>query len=351
MVVVAAMTFGLGNISSRHLYLITVPTSILWAIALVTLVDVTPTLLARLGIRKRAANTLRFVPTLLLGSALVLSGLGYSAEIQAAWGAATGHTDNLLAQVEQHAQAHPAATTLYLIDMPDYTVAPNGDHVYLFRNAPQASVRMTIPGRFRAVVAVRTSNAVPISRGYTVLMDSDQLARLSSQRANLLLQYTGATGTLQRWQAPRILRGPLATGAVPAGVPMGELVDGREFQQTFVSMCGNLRGIELLTATYARTNSHPVIVRLRDTTTGQFVLEQTLPSATIPNNGWLKFAFAPLPDSLGRTFLITVESPKSMPGDAITVWRSKTDMYPKGQAAINGNSVTADLAFGYDCQP
>jgi hypothetical protein len=347
---VVAMTLGLANISSRHLYLITAPAAILWSDLIGSLIPLAPRLLSRLGLRKQQAHALRFFPALIASVTLILAGGGYATVMQSAWGASSGHTRSLLDQVGRLAQGIPAPKAVYLVDLPDYVDAPTGESLYMFRNAPQPAVRLTFPGLFTNVVALRTRDDFPIARGYTILASADQLAQYAGQPDALVLRYDGPTGALVRWQEPVRMSGPLVTGDIPSEIPVGELVQGLQVTQTFLSTCPNLAEIDLYLATYARPNTHPLLVRVQEVGSGQVLLDQSIAGSAVRDNAWHEFPLAPVPDSAGKTYMITLSSPEGQPGNAISIWSSRTDAYPGGEANVNGIAINADLVFRYRCQ-
>lgn len=138
-------------------------------------------------------------------------------------------------------------------------------------------------------------------------------------------------------------------GNVPPEGPVGELVKGTKVIQTFVSQCSGLNRVALYFGTYGRVNTHPVIFRVTDTATKDTFYEQVIPGSEIEDNQWLELAFEPRLDSMGKQYRISVHSPESRPGDAVTIWRSQGDAYPDGEALINRQSVGADLVFRYEC--
>jgi hypothetical protein len=64
---------------------------------------------------------------------------------------------------------------------------------------------------------------------------------------------------------------------------------------------------------------------------------------------WQDFVFKSLSDSRGKHYRITLISADGQPGNAITVWRSQTDVFPNGEALVNGTPISADLVFRYGC--
>lgn len=70
-----------------------------------------------------------------------------------------------------------------------------------------------------------------------------------------------------------------------------------------------------------------------------------LPAAQISNSGPTVITFPPLVNTAGKTLYLSIESPGSVPGDAITVYRQEEDVYPDGQMYQDGQPVGGDLAF------
>jgi hypothetical protein len=127
----------------------------------------------------------------------------------------------------------------------------------------------------------------------------------------------------------------------------GELLDGLSFGQTFTLQYDGLYRIDLYTATYARENTHPVIFRV---STGPDAAEDLvrleLPAAQISNSGPTVIIFPPLTHTVGHTLYFSIESPGSVPGDAITVYRHEEDVYSGGQMYIDDQTAEGgDIAF------
>lgn len=59
--------------------------------------------------------------------------------------------------------------------------------------------------------------------------------------------------------------------------------------------------------------------------------------------------FAPIRDSEGKRYVITVTASGGAPGDSLTLWGSDGDAYPGGEARRNGERIGGDLAFRYGC--
>lgn len=132
----------------------------------------------------------------------------------------------------------------------------------------------------------------------------------------------------------------------------GELTGGHTFGQTFTLQYDGLYRIDLYTATYARDNTHPVIFRISPSPSsrggdgeGMDLVRLELPAAEISNSGPTVITFPPLTATAGITLYFSVASPNSVPGDAITVYRHKEDVYPGGQMYVDGQPTGGDIAF------
>lgn len=125
-----------------------------------------------------------------------------------------------------------------------------------------------------------------------------------------------------------------------------ELVAGETYGQSFVSTSDNLHRVDLSTATYARTNSAPVIFHLQSHPgASSDIYSATVPGPEIQNDRPTSFEFPRLPDSQGRSYYFYVESPEATTGNAITVYTNANDEYPDGTAYRDAEAVAGDLAF------
>jgi len=125
-----------------------------------------------------------------------------------------------------------------------------------------------------------------------------------------------------------------------------ELLDGESYGQSFVSTRDNLYRIDLGTATYARTNTAPVSLRLlTESVERTEIVSVTVPGPEVQNERPTSFIFPPQPDSAGKRYYFYIESPGATPGNAITLYANSNDQYKEGTAFRNGQAVTGDLAF------
>jgi hypothetical protein len=126
----------------------------------------------------------------------------------------------------------------------------------------------------------------------------------------------------------------------------GELLDGHTFGQTFTVQSDGLHRIDLYTATYARENTHTVVLRVKAALdAAEDLVRLELPAAQISNSGPTVITFAPLAETAGQTLYFSVESPGSVPGDAITIYHHADNVYPDGQMFVDGQPAGGDIAF------
>ena len=128
--------------------------------------------------------------------------------------------------------------------------------------------------------------------------------------------------------------------------PVGEIHGARTVGQTFVAHDNDLSRVDVLLATYMRKNTHPVTFRLKESpNAADDIATITISAARVKDNAFHQFKFAPIPDSKDKSYFFTVESPESVPGNAITIWHDPGDVYDEGAMYVNGQATGGDLAF------
>lgn len=193
---VVTQIVSLGNIASRHLFLITAPTAILWAMLLVTLPGWLMAWLARRGGADARAGRLIYAPSVALALLLIFAGVRFAVREQRYWAAAVTHVDALMSQVQRFSDADPGANALYLIDLPDSVLAPTGETMYEFRNSSHALVAFTMPNRFSTVNTVCTDASGYPNWTCNTYATEDEILSWSQDRHALVLRYDPATGRL-----------------------------------------------------------------------------------------------------------------------------------------------------------
>ncbi len=125
----------------------------------------------------------------------------------------------------------------------------------------------------------------------------------------------------------------------------GELYDTITIGQSFVATQDDLSRIDIMLATYARENTHEIIFELREAEAQNPAIIQTIKAQSIKNNAYHSFRFDPISNSIGRTYIFSLSSPGSEPGNAITAWYHTDDVYSDGTAFINDSAIQGDLRF------
>lgn len=126
----------------------------------------------------------------------------------------------------------------------------------------------------------------------------------------------------------------------------------RIVSQSFVAPRNGLNRIDLFFQTYQRPNTGDVTLHLlalpdqvNNPLEGSELYRMTFNAATVSNQSWRTFSFPPLADSAGQTYVITLQSPNSTDGNAITVGGIERNVYLPGLAYVGSTPVDADIAF------
>jgi len=128
--------------------------------------------------------------------------------------------------------------------------------------------------------------------------------------------------------------------------PVGEIRQENSYGQSFVSQYNHLGRIDVMLATFARENHYPVVFHLRRAPGDpDDLVSLEFDASTVADNAFYTFSFDPMPDSAGQAFYFFLDSPQSVPGDAITIWATTEDAYPSGTRHNNHQPVAGDLRF------
>lgn len=122
--------------------------------------------------------------------------------------------------------------------------------------------------------------------------------------------------------------------------------------QSFVAPRNNLNRVDILFQTYQRQNTHDVTLRLLETPgdnqdpfKGLELFQTTFNAATVSDQSWRTFTFPPISNSAGKTYVITLQSPDSTEGNAITVGGIERDIFQSGGAFLGPVALRADITF------
>lgn len=129
-------------------------------------------------------------------------------------------------------------------------------------------------------------------------------------------------------------------------IPVGEIHGDIRVGQTFVADYDGLTGVDVLMATYNRTNSGEFIFHLKSNPYAEKDLHSArLDIAEVRDNSYFRIRFPKMKSTKRRTFYFYLEAPQSRPGNAITIWSHSQDSYRKGQKIVNSTPSPGDLAF------
>jgi hypothetical protein len=122
--------------------------------------------------------------------------------------------------------------------------------------------------------------------------------------------------------------------------------------QSFVAPRSYLNRVDILFQTYGRQNTHDVTFRVLEARAddenplaGIELIKRTFNAASINDQSWYTFSFPPVADSAGKTYVISLQSPESEEGDAITVGGIERNVYVPGTAFLGPIPVPADITF------
>lgn len=128
--------------------------------------------------------------------------------------------------------------------------------------------------------------------------------------------------------------------------PFGEITNITIVGQSFISTEDNLRTIEILLATYARTNTKDVIFHLKENyDSKEDIVTLVVNAREIQDNSYYSFNFEPIKISKGKSYYFYLESPNSVSGNAITAWCSSNDTYDGGSLYHNHEEIAGDIQF------
>jgi hypothetical protein len=126
---------------------------------------------------------------------------------------------------------------------------------------------------------------------------------------------------------------------------LGEIYGSITVGQSFYSYEG-LNAIEILMATYMRTNTNDLIFHLRHAPESSEDIRTSVTNSTeIVDNSYHRFTFPAIPGSEGQSYYFFLESPRATPGNAVTVYSTTSDAYDGGSAFLNHKPIAGDLTF------
>jgi glycosyltransferase involved in cell wall biosynthesis len=128
---------------------------------------------------------------------------------------------------------------------------------------------------------------------------------------------------------------------------MGELTGRRSLGQSFVARHDNLCRVDVLVSTYGRRNTRDVVFHLKTSPEAEDDLARVRVNASqFLDREYVSFVFNPLPESKEKSFYFYMDSPESVPGDAITAWAYSQVELPEFTLYRNHRKQKGQLIFG-----
>jgi glycosyltransferase involved in cell wall biosynthesis len=144
---------------------------------------------------------------------------------------------------------------------------------------------------------------------------------------------------LQAEQGLTLSRKPVQT--------LGELTGKRRIGQSFVARRDGLHRIDVLVGTYGRRNTRDLILHLKESPTAGYDLATVrINACLLPDNHYAHFIFDPQPESRDKSYYFYLESPNSVPGDAVTLWAYGDVDLADARLYQNGRFCDGQLIFG-----
>lgn len=125
---------------------------------------------------------------------------------------------------------------------------------------------------------------------------------------------------------------------------VGEITEGREVGQTFISPVNNLTGFSIKLATFMRSNKGDITVGIKKEG-NKIIYSTTVKASSINDNSFFDFRFPPIKHSKGREYKIFIKSKGSSSGNSITAYMSNQDVYKEGSLTVNNEINNGDLVF------
>jgi hypothetical protein len=158
------------------------------------------------------------------------------------------------------------------------------------------------------------------------------------------------------WMAPMVglllicwfswLKIDLSSGQPIYEEHVGEIYGDAQVGQTFAVSYSDLYRVDVLLLTYGRINTHDVVFHLKASPReGEDLRKVTISAREVEDGAYFGFTFPRIPDSAGKNLFFYLDSPESVPGDAITIGSKDGDPYAKGTAYLNGSPTEQDLTF------
>jgi len=128
---------------------------------------------------------------------------------------------------------------------------------------------------------------------------------------------------------------------------IGEIYGSKIVGQSFFATENRLNRIDISMAAGEQDTFEDVIFHLTEANGTTESVIVTVNAEQIMNNEFNSFIFDPIPDSKGKSYVFSIQSPESTPGNAIAIWYNDDESIPYagGSAIINNTPIKGDLRF------
>lgn len=117
---------------------------------------------------------------------------------------------------------------------------------------------------------------------------------------------------------------------------VGELTDGRVVRQEFTAGANGLRRVDLLAATFGRTNRGRLRLRVVSTRDGRICADSTVAAAEVRDLDWLRLDLPEEPASRGARYAVEIRGEGAGPGGAATLLATTGGGLPDGRLTVDG---------------
>lgn len=138
----------------------------------------------------------------------------------------------------------------------------------------------------------------------------------------------------------------IETNGISNNTVVGEITSDILVEQEVLGT-KEFQGVRMLLATYANPNIDASYKMQIVTEEGKVLCEDTIHSGDIEDNKYYYLSLDKQLNLSGETLKIIISSKDSTNGNAITIWKSSSDIYTKGQLFINGEITDGDIVFDY----
>lgn len=125
----------------------------------------------------------------------------------------------------------------------------------------------------------------------------------------------------------------------------GELTPGRSFGQTFTAREDRLTAIRIFFSRFPQTFQGEAVFKLKETPEASTDLYRIPMDLSQVRGAYYWITFSPIANSKGRSFYFEVSGSTGLSGQVPTIWVNERNIYPDGQAYIDGKPIPGDLGF------